>query len=714
MTLSLDLSPNWIALLLVAAAIGIAAWAYGTRYGVLPARRRGLLLGFRLLALLALLLAAFSPVLSVPVDGKERNRLLVLVDHSGSMEVRDASGGRTRREAADSAAASLAQALGDRYDVRTAAFGSDLGPFARGGVAPGAPRSVGGGETAVGDALRAAISRNDPDSVAAILVLSDGIVNRGEDPERALGGAVPAYALWAGDTADPPSVSVSGVDVPPDAVVGRTSPITVALRQGSRAAGEGTVRLFEDGVERARARYALSAPGATAQLSLPYAASSPGVHFLEVAVDSVPGDPLRDNKRRLVAVHARASSRRLIVLASRLDWDTRSLMRGATEDTTWSVERVSPGPGGDVVAAGRARSFATLLDGASAVAVRYDARTLSPERAAALRRYVERGGGVLFWIEPGGAPPADPTWQRLLGLAWRNWGSDPGVTAIVELAPAGRTHEVALLGGDAASAAAAWSAMPPVAPILSLGYGLALQPLLLGRIGEEHVPLLLAGRIGGGRVAVLNAAGTYRWGLTAAGLSAGGVEGAFFGGLCRWLEAAGEDRPIRIEAPDVSAEGAGVPIRLVASKNTRGATATVSAYPEKGGAAVETRLDASGDGAFTGTLGLPPGVHRVTALLTRAGRVVGRDSVRVAVGAGGLEYEVLAAEPAGLQRLAQSSGGVAAPLEQPAAVVDRLRNPDAASARLAELDLFHNPFLFALLIVALTAEWILRKRFHLL
>jgi hypothetical protein len=714
MTLSLDLSPNWIAVVLVTAAVVVAAWAYGTRYAVIPSRRRGVLLAARLLALVGILLAAFAPVLSMPVAGKERNRLLVLVDHSGSMDVRDATGGRTRRDAADSAAAAVALALGGRFDVRTAAFGAALGPFAHGGVAPRAPRSVGGGETAIGDALRAALERNDPDSVGAVLVVSDGIANRGEDPERALGGAVPAYALWVGASADPPSVSLAGVDVPPDAVVGRSAPVTVSLRQGSRAAGEGTVRLLEDGVERARTRYALSAPGATTQLSLPYTAASPGVHFLEVVVDSVPGDPLRENKRRLIAVHARASSRRLVVLAGRWDWDLRSMARGAAEDTSWSIDRAAPGTGGDVVVSGRARSLASVLDGASAVAVRYDARTLSPERATALLRFVERGGGVLFWIEPGGAPPADATWQRALGLAWRTWADAPGISATVEVAPAGRTHAVALLGGDAASAAAAWSAMPPVAPIIALGYGPVLQPLLLGRIGEERVPLLVAGHVGSGRVAVLNAAGTYRWGLTAAGLSAGGVEGAFFGGLARWLEAAGDDRPVRIEAPDVSAEGAGVPIRLVAASNTSGATARVTVRPEAGGAVMESRFDASGDGAFTGTLNLPPGIHRVSAVLERAGRVVGRDSVRVAVGAGGLEFETLAAEPAGLQRLAEGSGGTAAPLEQPSAVLDRLGHPDATRTRLAEIDLFHNPFLFALLIVALTAEWILRKRYHLL
>jgi len=719
MTATLDLSPNWIAALLVGAALALAVWAYATRYEALAPRQRGVLLAARLLALGGILLAAFAPVLSVPVAGKERNRLLLLVDHSGSMTVRDAAGGRTRREAADSAAAAVAAALGGRYDVRTAAFGAKLGPFRKGGEAPPSP-AVEGGETALGDALRAALERNDPDSVAALLVLSDGAVNRGEDPDRALAGVVPAYALGVGASADPPSVSLAGVEVPTDAVAGRAAPISVRLRQGDRGPTEGTVRVLEDGVERAKVRYRLAGPGATARLSLPYTPSTPGVHFVQVVVDSVPGDPLRANKQRLAAVHARASTRPLLLLASRWDWDLRSLARGATEDTSWSVARFTPGPGpGEISSVERGSvSFASQLETAAAVAARYDGRVLNAERSAALWRYLERGGGALLWIEPNGGPPPEGPLQRALGIVWRNWADAPGVSATVELAPAGRTSEVALLGGDASSAAAAWSSLPPVAPIIGMGHGPALTPDLLGRINGATVPLLLTGHVGSGRVAVLNAAGVYRWGLTAGGLSAGGLEGAFFGGLCRWLEGASDDRPVRLEAPDVSAEGAGVPLRLLAPGAGAGATARVTVRPDRTASStrgpIEARLDPTGDGAFTATLPLPPGVHRVRATIERGGRLVGRDSVRIAVGSGGLEFEALAAEPATLERLAAGSGGVAAPLTAPEPVLERLRSPDAARARLAEIDLFHNPTLFVVLILALTVEWVLRKRFHLL
>ncbi|HEU4725353.1 MAG TPA: hypothetical protein VFU59_08655 [Candidatus Eisenbacteria bacterium] len=715
MNLSLDLTPSWIALLFVGGAIAVAVWAYLTRYEALAPRERGILLAARVAALTVLLIAAFAPVLSVPIAGKARNRLLLLVDHSGSMTVRDAPGGRTRREAADSAAAALARSLGGRYDVRVASFGAKLGPFTRGGGAPAAA-AADGGETALGDALRTALERNDPDSVAAFLVLSDGAVNRGEDPDRALGGAVPAYALWTGRAQDPASVSLVGVEAPPEAVAGRPAPVSVRVRQGNRPATSGTVRLLEDGVERARAPFTLSGPGASASLSLPYTPKDPGAHFLRVAIDGVEGDPLRENKERLIAVHARAATRQLAILASRWDWDLRSLARGAAEDTSWSVARFVPAAGRDVAPlAGAALSFDQVLERASAVAVRYDARALSPERAAALLRWVERGGGALLWIEPNGAPPPEGPLTRAVGIVWRNWADSPGVSASVELSPAGRTSEVALLGGDAASASAAWSALPPVAPIIGIGHGPTLTPILLGRIGEESVPLLLTGRIGAGRVAVLNAAGVYRWGLTAAGLSAGGVEAAFFGGLCRWLESAGNDRTVRIEAPDVSAEGAGVPIRLVAAEGAEGATATISVAPEaRGGVATTARLTPSGDGTFSGSLPLAPGVHRLRATLERGGRVVGRDSVRVAVGAGGIEYEALAAEPATLERLAAGSGAAAAPLEAPGPVLDRLERPEAAKSRRAEIDLFHNPYLFGLLVLALALEWALRKRFHLL
>ncbi len=289
----------------------------------------------------------------------------------------------------------------------------------------------------------------------------------------------------------------------------------------------------------------------------------------------------------------------------------------------------------------------------------------------------------------------------------------------IELTAAGRAHEVSLLGGDAASATATWRALPPVqVPAVLSASGPTLAPLLLARFGNETVPVLFAGKVGLGRVAVLNASGVYRWGLTAAGLAGGsGVEPAFFGGLVRWLSQSADDRPVRIAAPDLTPAERPIPVRVALSNPAlaAGARATVAARGSDGrGAPSPVALGGSPQGDFAGSISLPEGIYVLRGRVERGGRVLGTDSVRVAVGEQGVEFESLQADPTLLERLASHSGGESAPVGHPDRVLARLRSPEVAKARMVELDLFHNVALFIVLVLGASAEWILRKRFHLL
>lgn len=731
MKLDLELTPVPVALVLIAVAFAAAVWAYASRYPALTPRRRATLLWTRLLTLAALTAASLAPVAHYPTAGKERNRLLVLVDHSGSMNVRDASGGRSRVEAADSAAAALASELRGRFDVRLAPFDAALGPFGRDRRALSSDRAgaaARSGETALGDAIREALHRADPDSVAALVVLSDGAVNRGEDPERAVDASLPAFALSVGSTADPPTVGIAGVEAPAEAVVGTPAAIHVVVRQGNRPPARGMARLLEDGRELGHGSFALESAGASARVAIPFTPTTRGKRFLWVALDEIAGDPMRENKRRLIAIDVREARRRVPIVAASWDWDIRSLARGLDSDTTWAAVRALPaGPSMVAPLGGAPVSFASLLDGAPAVVVRYDARVVTPERAAELQRYIERGGGVLLWLDTEGRLPAETPLSRSLGLIWRFWGDSPGQVATADLAPAGRTHQISLLGGDAASAAATWRALPPVKPVVALGVPAGpLAALLVGQINNQSVPLLVAGRIGAGRVAVLNAAGVYRWGLTASGLGAGagaGVEPAFFGGLCRWLAAGDDDQPVRIAAPDITPEGRAIAVRVTATipagtgragAANRAPRAIVRARRVGGGASAETTLAETTRGIFSGSIATRPGTYVLSARVEASGKVIGRDSVRVAVGGQGIEFESLAAEIDLLKRLGERSGGASAPIDSPGPVLARLRSPDLARSRLAEMDLFHNPFLFAVLVLGLTVEWALRRKFHLL
>jgi hypothetical protein len=632
------------------------------------------------------------------------------------MRVRDEAGGASRAAAAESAAAALAGILGGRFDVRIADFDTALGPFRRAADWRSAPRAAPGGETALGDALRAAGDRVDPDSVAAVLVLSDGAVNRGEAPDRALPGAAPVYTLTVGAGQDPPTAGIAGIEAPREVVVGRRTALGVTVRQQMAGARRIGLRLLEGGRELARAEREIAGPGGSALVTLEFTLEEAGRHFLTVALDSVPGDPLRENKRRLLALNARPPKRLLLLLASRADWDLRSLARGVEEDSSWSVVWLRPSGASDVVAPGGVpRRFAEVLERADAVAVRFEGRTLTPERDAALERYVERGGGALLWPGPEGGLPTGSRLAQRLGLSVRSW-SQEAAPATVDLAPAGRAHELSLLGGDAVTASAQWKALPPVVIPISLAAGPGMEPLLVARAGPETAVALTAGRLGTGRVALLAASGVFRWGLTAAGLGNGpGIESAFFGGVRRWLSLSREERPVRLEAPDITPQGRAIPVRLLVDPPAPGAVGRVIARPLGGRAGVrDTLLAVAPEGGYAGGIELPEGIWELAGRVERAGRPVGSDSLRVAVGSQGIEYESLRADPGTMERLAAATGGVSAPLRAPGPVMDRLRSPGAARTRRAEIGLFQNPLLFVAIVLGAALEWALRRRYNLL
>jgi len=198
------------------------------------------------------------------------------------------------------------------------------------------------------------------------------------------------------------------------------------------------------------------------------------------------------------------------LLATAWDWDLRSLSRGVEEDTSWAVQRLVPSGSAAVAVPGAGagpQSMAQSLRDADVLVARYDSRALTPERSVEVCAF-SSAAGVCSSGPIRRTPSVAGSARPGVGLEWHDFNSPAGPSSGIELTPAGRAHEISLLGGDAATATATWRALPPVqVPVVLNVSGGALAPLLVARFGTETVPLLLAGRVGAGRVAVLNGAG---------------------------------------------------------------------------------------------------------------------------------------------------------------------------------------------------------------
>ena len=189
----------------------------------------------------------------------------------------------------------------------------------------------------------------------------------------------------------------------------------------------------------------------------------------------------------------------------------------------------------------------------------------------------------------------------------------------------------------------------------------------------------------------------------------------------RWLAVKAAD-PISITSPAGSAPGdalhIGVAVRDALFQPRRDAGVTLRIAGPDGRleqpAATLSRSDSGRDDEF-GAAFTPahPGIYRITAEARRGTTLLGSASTALLVGGSDLEMTDPRLNTQLLERLASASGGhVTAPADV-RRLVDRLRAGVPAARRAAERDLWHNGWSFAVILLLLGAEWILRRRWGL-
>lgn len=192
----------WLPLAVVvsAAAVACGITAYLVlRDGRLSKAGRVALIVLRTVSLLAVVTLLLRPAWLVEQTLEEKLGLILLVDSSQSMTIRDGDGERTRMDAVRAllqATAQVRKRLAEKYAYKQFGFARDLDELdEKSCVAQGR-------HTAIGDALVRSPARVTVGSVGAIVLISDGTNNHGRDPEgvaRELGArGIPIYPVPVG------------------------------------------------------------------------------------------------------------------------------------------------------------------------------------------------------------------------------------------------------------------------------------------------------------------------------------------------------------------------------------------------------------------------------------------------------------------------------------------------------------------------------------
>lgn len=741
--------PLWLAAVL-AAGVALAAFVqYRRPLAPLSRVQCVALVALRVVVLAALVTFLFRPMIVVPPSSARDAVVPVLIDASRSMRTVDAEGQSRIGRAVGLLKSELLPAIAPRFSAELHALGDELTPIDAAGLdrlgATGRTTDLSGALAVIRDRYRG-------QRIPGIVLISDGADT---GPQTAAGRA-----------------RDGGVDLPPVLAIGVGAPegmrdrevlgVTAGDPRIDRAAVDLHVSAISVGFGRAPFTLRVLANGRLVDTRrvVPPADGSPLDEVFTVAPDpstptvytaDIPADasePVPENNARSVLVSPAGRKRRLLVVQGAPGFEHSFMTR------TWAGD---PGLEADVVTrkgrdAGGQDAFFVQAGGGRAAALTqgfpakreqlfaYDALVLANVEAefftraqlALIADFVsERGGGLLVtggrsFAAPGfaGTPleevlPVELSNRR--GGVVRTAASSTELAAHnkVTLTPEGETHAIMRLGRSAEDTRKRWVALPPLAASAALGGPRPGAKILAltSAPGGGVFPVVAVQRYGQGRSMVFAGEASWRWKMLVA--SADRSYDLFWRQAARWLSADSPD-PVAIRLPDAPEPGDATSIEIEARDGAFAPVpdaeveVTVTA-PAGDPVRLKPRRPDGGAARFAATF-VPDraGLYRVHADARRGGPAsLGAAESWLYVGGSNREFADPRLNEGWLRRLARSTGGRYARASDASQIVTWLATSAPQSGQPERRDLWHEPWAFAIVVVLLSGEWILRRRWGL-
>lgn len=370
--------PGWLVFLLVAGGAFFALYSYRDEQG-LSFRLRLCLGTLRAILYAILILLLFEPAYAVEMTVKLRRTLLVLLDVSESMSIKDPRNrpeeveeinlisGKARYEDLARGAAEppgrppatisrldlakgilqhpelqLFERLSEDYQVLYFCFGDRLealsgegSTFAETlrGLSPTAKA------TALGNSIEDAVSRYGGQTVAGVVLLTDGASNEGRDTvevaRRMKGQGIPLYPIALG-LPRPPDVRLDDLIVQDVVLLNEEVSVRVQFQATGIARQKTELILRLDGEEKARTTVELS--GSPQVEEIPLVPDKAGSFRLEVSVQPLPLEIESDNNSASQTIRVIDEKIHVLYLEGKPRWEYRYLRQVLLRDPRLEVK----------------------------------------------------------------------------------------------------------------------------------------------------------------------------------------------------------------------------------------------------------------------------------------------------------------------------------------------------------------------------------------
>ena len=729
---------------LVVAALG-AVVLFRTYRGIFQRSERRLtwwLMALRGIGLLALLIALAKPTWMRQTDIVDPGRLAVILDNSISMSLADASG-QSRYALATAAVEELRTGLrqaggGQGPNVEMDLFDITGSPLT--GAPPSQPRAE---RTDLVRAVSQAAARLRSKPLAGVVLLSDGMDNTGREDLLALEDT-PAPIYTVGFHEDPEAarldLAVQGVQAPGRAIIHNEIKTSVQIAKAAGPAIDATVAIKRGREEIATQAVSFGEGAANQVVDVTFTPSEAGSFVYTASVAAPAGERLLANNARHFPLKVDAEPIRVFYVEGFLRHEYKFLKNRLEDDPDVSlvsiVRRARPeptqagpaeaGPPGGLITPERLDDLELVILGDM------EGGYLTDSEYQALVAWVDEGHALLvlggyhsFGPQGFRATPLAPVLPVVFQDTAPYQSEDP---FILELTETGRRHPIFAVSGDRVKDAALWSATPHL-----LGAGLvkrakpgadvlAVNPNVAGEDGPA--PVVVVQRYGAGHAMVLAIDTTWRWSrLTRALRQSDTLFTRFWSQTVRWLSGreGEEDRPliaVSTDRPDYEV-GKPVTIRVARQPQPEAEAAageiSVELINEAGESIpAPTRANSMAPDVFTGAY-YPPvgGRYEVSAAMSADGRTIANQTTEFLVHGSDLELADTRTNRPQLQAIANVTGGLYFDVADAGAIVDKIERRERRTPLVQRAEFWNSPALFLIFLAAITTEWVLRRRHHL-
>jgi len=742
--------PWWLALLL-AAAVGLAAWLeYRRTLAPLTPWQRTALVSLRVSVLAALVLFLFRPIVILPPSGSRDAIVPVLIDTSRSMRLADAEGTSRIAKATTVVKTQLLPELSRKFRTELFAVGEGVTPASAEALA------ANGRRTDLSGALASIRERYRGQRVAGIVLITDGAdtgaggPGRPGEPGRPAGefqgaGGPPVFAVGVGSASGVRDREVLGITAGDPRLDQASVDLHVTLVSRGFGRTPFQLRLLANGRVQDTRRVVPPADGAPIDELFTVSPDrvNPTVYSADIPADD--GEVAAENNTRAVLVGPPGRKRRLLLVEGAPGFEHSFIRRALAADQGLDVDAVTrKGRNAEnqdtffvQAGAGRAAGLTSGFPARREQLFGYDALVIANVEGDYFTRaqlamtadfVSERGGGLLVmggrsFAQRGlaGTPlevvlPVELNDRR--GGLVRTAASSLDLPAHnkMTLTPDGETHPMMRLAPAPEDTRKQWSALPALAASAPLGGprpGAKILALTTAPGGGMY-PVVAVQRYGQGRSMIFAGEASWRWKMMVS--SADHAYETFWRQAARWLSAESPD-PVAVTVPAAAEPGDSASIELIARNAEYSPVADAVAemtLTSPDGQATALKLRRAEAGRFSAAI-TPDraGLYRVRAEARRGSASLGTTDQWFYVGGADREFADPRLNEGFLRRVARASGGRYVRPAEASRLAGWLQSTVPVAPAPERRDLWHEPWAFGAIVLLLSAEWILRRHWGL-